>query len=531
MYPSRRVTFPSPEFRRRLALAALGGALLAAAHPPYGAWPLAFLAGWPLLAAIRPDGARREGGRNAAVGLVAGYAFFLPLLFWITHVTRVFGNLPAPVAGLVWLLFASVFAVDLAALAWALGRIARRGPVLLAALFPVAWVAQEWIRSWLWTGFPWGLLNQALVPRPELLWPSTWLGGSFVSALVATVGALLFLVLHRFGSRSSLLGFGLLAALAATWGGGAVLVGTREARGPVLRVAVIQPNVPQGERWSPERADAIWRDLEARTLAVAAREPGLVIWPESAMPWDIDEEPPVAAAVAHLAGRIGAPILVNTVRFAGDGKLRNSARLVLPGGLAAEVADKRHLVPFGEYVPRPFAWAGKIVRGIGDFSPGEEVAPLPVPFLSRGESMEALLGVAICYEAVYPDVFRDGARGGANLVATITNDAWYGGLGAEEQHWNGAVAAAVESGRSLARAAITGISGLVDDRGRVLGRVPYGTDGAAVADLPLSDRAIPSHRLAGVVPVAAFVLTLCAILFASRPRRGDPGNDEFPDGR
>jgi apolipoprotein N-acyltransferase len=523
MYPLG-VTGSSISLRNRLLLGAFSGGLFALAHPPASLWPLVFVAPLPLLLVIRPDG-EGEGRRNLLVGAVAGMAFFLPALFWVTHVMRVFGGLPAIVSWLLWLVFAAIFAVDFAAMCWALGRALRFGPAVGLALFPLLFAAQEALRSWAWTGFPWVLSSQALVARPELLWPSTVLGGLFLSALVAAVPAALVVGAREMGKRGSAVAFGVLLAVALLFATGIVRYRlVRQAGRPrpaTIRVAVVQSNVPQGERWDFDAREKILRDLFEQTRALAPAGPELIVWSESALPVDIDDDPRVRGEVSRLAGELHASILLNTIRTESDGRYFNSARVVAPDGSISFAYDKRHLVPFGEYVPAKwiFGWAGKIVRGIGDFSPSDEVRPLPVGFRHEGEEMEALVAVAVCYEAVFPDVFVDGAREGAVLAASLTNDAWYGGLGAEEQHWNGAVAAAVASGRGLVRAAVTGISGIVTSDGEVLARIPYAKKGAVVAELPLRDDPTLAVRTGNLFRLAAALASLCAILPWERFRR------------
>jgi len=507
--------------RRSILLALSSGVLQALAQPPFGMWPLAFVAVLPLLLAAEPDQAPGSGRRNLLLGLVAGLAFYLPGLFWITHTMTVFGELSWPVSLLLLLGFASIFAIDMAALLWAFGRALRFGAGAGLAVFPLLWAAMELLKSRLWTGYPWLLASHALVPRPELLWPSTILGVSFLSALVVTVSVALLASIRDVGSKSGAIGFAVLVLVVIFFGAGFVRnPWARRAGAPrpaTLRVLVIQPGVPQKARWDFQERGKIYRDLLEQTRAAAARTaPELIVWSESSLPFGFDSSLQVQQDVKALAQETGASILLNTIREESEDVYFNSARVIAPGGSVSEAYDKRHLVPFGEYVPARwiFGWAGKIVRGIGDFTAGTRAHPLPVGFTREGQKLEALAGVAVCYEAVFPEIFREASRDGANFFVTITNDGWYGGLGAEEQHWNGAVVSAVASGRSLVRAAVSGISGFVSPDGEVIARIPLGQKGEIAADLPLRADSVPSERCGDVFAWFSAAIASCVILLS-----------------
>jgi apolipoprotein N-acyltransferase len=227
-----------------------------------------------------------------------------------------------------------------------------------------------------------------------------------------------------------------------------------------VSVALLQPNQTEEMRATPEGAARSYEEVIALAREAASSLPALIVIPESAFPlyWDRSERlRQDLASIAH----DGPSIVFNDVEEQGD-RYFNAARVLGPRGLAGPPYRKVHLVPFGEYVPLPklFFFVRQISTEIGTFSAAD--APEVV------HSGPVAIGMGICYEILYPALARREAAAGANLLATISNDSWYGRAGAQEQHFAGAVLRAVENERWLLRAAITGVSGIVDARGRIV---------------------------------------------------------------
>ena len=178
-----------------------------------------------------------------------------------------------------------------------------------------------------------------------------------------------------------------------------------------------------------------------------------------------------------------------------------------PDGLAPGTYRKVHLVPFGEYVPLPrlFFFVRQISQEIGEFLPAES------PVVLRSGPLA--VGVGICYEIIYPGLARRQTADGANLLATISNDSWYGRAGAQEQHFAGALFRSVENGRYLVRAAITGISGIVDPRGRILAEIPANKAGTAAGTVLLLDGATAWTRWGHFMPLLADAAAAGVLLF------------------
>lgn len=266
--------------------------------------------------------------------------------------------------------------------------------------------------------------------------------------------------------------------------------------------------------------------LEQADAAIAAvrQSPSLLLVPESSLPTTWDRSPRLRRDLTALT-RAGSSILFNDVDEVDDGRYYNAARLLTPDGLANPAYHKVHLVPFGEYVPLPRVFF--FVRRISQTTIGEFSAA-PEPTVLRGGPFA--IGVGICYEIIYPSLSRREVANGANLLATISNDSWYGRAGAQEQHFAGAVLRAVENERDLVRAAITGITGIVDARGRILAKTPADERTILSGTVHLRDETTAWTRWGFWIPPAADLAAVGVLLFGlARGLRPRPTtNDERP---
>jgi len=454
---------PSKKSFRALS-ACLSGLILALCFPNFSILPLLPIALIPLLAAL--DGAK---AKNAAVlGYLFGLVFWTVTIPWIAYTVHRFGGVPWLVAGLALALAAAICAVPFAVMGLLYAWVAPRSAAGIVATFGAAWVFQEFFRTtiWIFGGFPWALLANPLADVPQLLGTAALGGVSLTSFLVASLNATLFVALTR-PARNLRLAWLLGASLAAVLAGAAA-PRRPHASGEILKVGVIQPNVQQDLRWEPGTAERLFADLEDQTRELCLQDrPVLVLWPESASPYAWSFAPAFRDRVVALCRELDIAILLSTVWSDEpgdpDAAFYNAALLVTKDGPVRPPYFKQRLVPFGEYVP--LAGLLRMIRPISRavpfaFTPGAGTALLPLGTWK--------LGGAVCYEVVYPWIAREETRAGADVLFTLTNDAWYGRAGAQRQHWQSAVVRAIETGRPLVRAAITGISGAVDARGRVL---------------------------------------------------------------
>ncbi|HQR68736.1 MAG TPA: apolipoprotein N-acyltransferase, partial [Thermoanaerobaculia bacterium] len=452
----------------------------------------------PLMAAV--DGAPVR--RALSLGWLFGFVFWAATVPWIAYTVRTFGGVPWAVALLALGITAGVYAVPMGLMAAAVAVVAPRSGAATILTWGAAWVAQETFRStvFVFGGFPWVLLGSALADHPVLVQGAALGGVHLVSFLVAALNATLLVAMTRRSRPGRLL---VLAGAAAVAVAVVVLGGRRLGRLPegetVVRVGVVQPNVPQLVRWEAGTAVRQYADLAEQTRRLVARDrPDVVLWPESASPFSWPWDAGYRESLTGLSRELGVALLVNTVWSDApsrpDAPYYNAALLVTPDGPVLPPYEKQRLVPFGEYVPLAglLRFVGPISRAVpGAFTPAD-----------RGELVRlgsVRLGGAVCYEVVYPWIAREHVRAGADVLFTLTNDAWYGRAGARHQHWQGAVLRAVETGRPLVRAAITGISGAVDPAGRVLVTIGPDRKGSFAVPLPAPLPAPPAVALGDAV--------------------------------
>jgi len=421
----------------------------------------------PLLVAL----ARTPGvpaRRGFGLGLTAGAVCFAGTMYWTPDVMATFGDINGPlsvaIGGLLIAYLALYPGLFGALQAAACGRWGHHA----LWLAPVFWVATELLRRYVLSGFPWVLLGYSQASVVPVLQLASVAGVYGLSALVMLASvSLAYAAVGRGRVRvlAPAAGFAVVAVVAAA-GWWRVADGGLVHQGAGLRVALVQGNIPQDEKWDAGHAGRILETYLSLSRDAAAGGARLVIWPESATPFYFDYDAAGNAALRSLARSTGVYLLFGTDQFepGPPRQIFNSALMLDPSGMMVAAYRKMHLVPFGEYVPlkRLLFFAAPLVEAVSDFSPGTEAVVMPI-----GQNR---LSTAICYEVVYPDLIGAFTARGSQLLTTITNDAWYGRTSAPHQHFWQAVVRAVEQGRYLVRAANTGISGIVDPYGRVVAR-------------------------------------------------------------
>ena len=477
--------------KKNIVWAVCSGLLLTGAFPKIGLDWLAWFALVPLLYALK-NITPRKGFR---IGYVCGLVHFISLLYWLVPVMHTYGYLPVYLSVLVLFLLAAFLALFVASFSTALIACGKT-PVRCLAMTPLLWVALEYVRSFLFSGFPWELLGYSQFNRLQLIQISDILGVYGLSALIALVNGALFITLLYFAKRrwqntgiTARLAAGssiaLILGVALTWSYGhwrLQIIDDLIAVSPKTRVAVIQGNIDQSIKWDPAFQIDTVKKYNRLSASVIAQQPDLIVWPESATPFYFlyDKTPTEMvfegieqSLTDHL---IGSPSFERTN---GSVKYLNSAYLISPKAKTMGKYDKTHLVPFGEYVPfkKWLPFLGKIVAQVGDFRAGNKGRTLPW--------REEQLGVQICYEIIFPELSRALVRNNASLLINITNDAWFGKTSGPYQHFSMTVFRAVENRRALVRSANTGISGFIDPAGRVLATTELLQDAVATQTIPL----------------------------------------------
>jgi apolipoprotein N-acyltransferase len=340
-----------------------------------------------------------------------------------------------------------------------------------------------------------------------------------VSALVAAVNAAIAFALLSPRARVRVLALAAASVLLiGVWGAWRIRDGSLTREGTPIRIGLVQGNIEQTAKWDPKQARRIFTTHIAMTRDVVKRGAQYVMWPESSTPFMFEQDPERQEQLRALAREVKVPILFGSDQLVRQPmpRLYNAAFLLDANGRTAGVYRKMHLVPFGEFIPAKqwLYFVSPLVESLVDFSPGDEMVMLPVG--------SHLTSTAICYEVVYPSLVREAVDDGSELLTTITNDGWYGQSSAPYQHFALAAMRAIEQGRYLARAANTGISGVVDPYGRVIDQSAIFQEVGMVEEVRfLKSRTIYS-RIGDVVAYAAIVLIVAAFIVGRVPRSG-PG--------
>ncbi len=486
---------------RPWAGSALAGLLAATGQAPLGLWGLTLLA---LLWLINGQAAATGWRDRLWRGWAAGAGYFAGTLFWITEPFMVDAARDGWMAPFALVLMAGGMALFwmLAAAVAGLGR----SPVARAFGFAMGLAASDLLRGYIFTGFPWALVGHVWINTPVAQW-AAFIGPAGLSILTVALALLPVATGRATAARSALA----LLVLAGLWLGGMARLARPEApRDPSVRVRLVQPNATQALKWQPGMWE-LFLDRQMDANAAPAEVPlDLIIWPETAVPYLLEDAGFIFDEAREASGNV--PMLLGIQRA--EGALYFNSLVVLDrGGAVIASYDKHHLVPFGEYVP----FGDQMARfGISAFAaqagngysagPGGQV-------LDLGRAGKVL--PLICYEAVFPQDLRTAER--ADWIVQVTNDGWFGNLAGPWQHLAQARLRAIEQGLPLLRAANTGITAVIDAKGRVLQSLPLNSDGWLDADVPPS-LATTAYARYGDMP--ATMLLGLSILVLFRRRRG-----------
>ncbi|MFO7766436.1 MAG: apolipoprotein N-acyltransferase [Pelovirga sp.] len=452
-----------PRIDKVLLSAVLSGGLLALSFPRPDLYLLAWVALVPLLLVMDK--------RPFASGFWAGFTFFAVVLYWLNIVMTTFGGLD-PFSSLVaYLLLVTYLALFFAAATWLSWRVKQRLGLPVVLSLPIIWVAFEFLRGWLLTGFPWALIGYSQQHFSTAIQSADVTGVYGVGLMLIAVNALIVQLIQQ--PRQPFTWWavaGVVLLLGSHFGYGIWRSSQLDDERPdQLRVALIQGNFDQSQKWDPALQQATVERYLSLSRQAVADAPDLFIWPEAATPFFLQDSSALATRVHELPQQTGVPLLVGSPAYepgpAGDYHYLNSAFLIGTDGDMHGRSDKVHLVPFGEYVPlgKLLSFIDKLVVGVGDFKPGT-ISPLLLG--------EHKLGLLICYEVIFPYLAREHVRLGSDLLVNITNDAWFGRSSAPYQHLAMARFRAVENRIWIARAANTGISALIAPSGDITASGP-----------------------------------------------------------
>lgn len=509
---------------RKIILATASGFLLTGSFPQTGISWLAWFALLPLLVSIRDLDFRQ----SFRLGLLTGLVHYLTLLYWISFTMETYGHLPVYLSVPVLFLFSFYLAFYTALFSGLLSRISSR-PLFSFFMIPVLWVSVEYLRSSLFTGFPWELIAYSQYKSLYIIQISDILGPYGISFLIAMSNALLFI---GFSYAAGNIGnekkisirhvaislFVFIFALAGFLYYGKLRLEKTEkliSDSAGITVSVIQGNISQSEKWDPAFQLSTIKKYFNLSREAATNKPDLIVWPETAAPFYFQHDTVLTKKVQNGGAETGTGFLIGSPSFIRDGKdlqFYNSAFMLDPEGKVTGKYDKVHLVPFGEYVPfrKWLPFLGKMVEQVGDFSAGKKGRTVGF----NGHS----IGVLICYELIFPYLSRAEVINGAGLLVNMTNDAWYGRTSAPYQHFSMAVFRAVENRRALIRAANTGISGFIDPSGRITGSTSLFEDAVMTKKIPLLKEMTFYTRFGDIFAFACLAAAAIAFLVKSRKK-------------
>ncbi|MFH1125164.1 MAG: apolipoprotein N-acyltransferase [Pseudomonadota bacterium] len=505
----------TPEPTERYLYSILSGLMLTASFPPGKTDWMAWVALVPLFIGLY----RASPFHAFKVGLVAGFAHYLTLLYWIIVALEHYGNIHYTVSVGILFMLCLYLALYTALFSTFAAKI--RGSWF--SLFRLAgfWVALEYLRANLLTGFPWCLLGYTQYRHLELIQLADLVGVYGLSFVLVLSSALIYALLvdRRFLKEGTLKweipAVLIVGCLAYAYGHFRLSeVPPREEGERPWRIAIVQGSIDQSVKWNPafqKKTIQIYHRLSRTTFGF---RPDLIVWPETSVPFFFQDAASLAQRVMLVSRESGADMIFGSPAYRrGEGPVRlyNRAFHLSSTGDLGGYYDKVHLVPFGEYVPlkKFLPFVDRLVVSVGDFAPGEKLSPLKLQHFNAG--------VLICYEIIFPELARTQAKNGAQILVNLTNDAWYGMTSAPYQHFSMAVFRAVENGRPLVRAANTGISAFIGPRGRIMDQSELFQETALTREFKPSDPALTIYTRYGdlfaqtlsVISLINFFFLLC----------------------
>jgi apolipoprotein N-acyltransferase len=504
----------------RLAVAFAAGALSVAALPPFHVIPALWIA-VPLLLWIL------EGCPTWRATAIAGWAFgfghFLFGLSWITHAffvdAETFGLLAWPaLLGLTWgmgLFFACV-SVVVRLVPIVETNAAHRGvqTAARALLLASAWMVQEWVRNWILTGFPWNPIAtvwaEDVTPLGLSILQATSIVGTFGLSLITLIAAALPAVLAVRGARRLWLWpAGAFVLLAGVGIAGAVRLSAAPMTDTGVKFRLVQPNVPQAEKWRPELREVHLRDYVYLSTVDRPADVNVVVWGEAAISFLLDRDA-VARQIAAAAAPLDGLLITGGDRAESRDRVFNSLYVLTPDANIVATYDKFHLVPFGEFMPLADILPFRQLTGMIGFSAGPGLRTLSLPGLPPVSPL-------ICFEVIFSGNVTAPGTPEPRWLLNLTNDSWFGTATGPYQHLATARLRAIEEGLPLVRTANTGISAVVDAHGRIRASLGLNRRGVVDAALPETPVTRPFFAVTGnLLPLLCATIAGCAALVLYR---------------
>lgn len=483
-----------------VAVLLAAGALLSLSFPEPDIAPLAWVSLVPLLLVARRGSVRR----GFLCGFVFGLGFFGALLVWV-----------GLIGWIGWAVLVALQAVFIGTFAAAWASVARRAGLVERVLAAVAlWIVLEYVRSIVPVGgFPWGQLAQSQHNLSWMLRPAALGGGWLVGGIVVAVNALLAEAAQALIARRSVRGVAVPAAIAGLLLVAPLAIPANEATGEEIDLAIVQGNVPREIPEGFERDQAILDSHRRLTEELADEKVDLVLWPESAIPYDLDTTPEAQVAVGSAAVAARSPMIVGGNLDAGPDNYKVMAFEVSADGTVTDRYQKTHLVPFGEYVPARalFGWIPMLDQVPTDALRGDRIAVFDV---AGGP-----VAPVISFEGDFGSLVRTRIDAGGRLLTVLTNTSTWGDTWASAQHVAFSQVRAAENGVWVAHAAVSGISAFIAPDGSVEARIPLWTADSALQTVRFAEDITLYARVGDWVPLLAALASAWFLGRSVRRRR------------
>jgi apolipoprotein N-acyltransferase len=436
----------------------LSGILIILSQPPVSLFPLAFVALIPLIYALEKYKYRHQ----FIPGFITGIVSYVGLIYWVIVAMNTYGGIDIFTSALILLLFVLYLSIYSGLFSAAVSIMDARLSVPTYLSAPVAWTLLEYLRGIALTGFPWSFLAHSQHNFLSFIQVASITGTYFISFLIVSINCVIYFIATK--KSISKIYVAIICIMAA----GSIVYGMIRLHGPQegkLTAAIIQGNIRQDVKWDEAfRIKTI--QIYYRNTVQAGSNVDIVVWPETAMPVVFNDEIYVNRYIKELPVLVNSPLLFGTIWKDRNGRLYNSSYMLKKTGEVNGIYNKVHLVPFGEFTPlvHYLPFLEKITAQGAGFASGEGHDPI-ITDMGR-------VGILICYEGVFPYITNMTVARGAQFLVNLTNDAWYERTSAPYQHLAFYLFRAVETDRYVLRAANTGISAIIDPRGRITTRTP-----------------------------------------------------------
>ena len=492
-------------------LAGISGLLLIFSQPSFNLFPLAWVGLIPLLVCLKLTSSWKTA---FWCGYVTGVIFFFGMTYWIILLYP-FANIFVTTLGCVALVaylavYPAIFAAFLSRLPWQSG-------LRFVFIVPVIWTGLEWVRSWMLTGFPWGSMGYSQWNNICAIQIASITGVHGVSFIVLLFNAAIanLICVYPFWRRQLKATAVPILIVIACLVYGVFITSTPPPATSTIQVVLIPGNVRQDEKWNAQNRPAIFKKYINLIKKANAAQPDLIVLPETAIPDAIFSVPNVyQRQLEQILSDQQIYLLIGTPHYNNpnnpDSKVYNRVFLLSPSGDELGSYSKMHLVPFGEYVPLS-RYLPNLIQ-FKPYEPGKSINLFPVP-----STEDAQMGISICFESVFPNLFRKFVKKGATVMGVLTNDAWYEGTAAPDQHFSVAPFRAVENRVPVFRCANGGISCIIDSRGSIITKPirPNDTRDFLIAQIPVGDQHYTFYtRYGDWFPILCFMVSIVLLFYS-----------------